>query len=55
MKTKCDEAMRRSKEKAGRKLYKETGISGWRCTGECERCICGMRQGEKSIWEHNNK
>lgn len=54
MKIKCDQAMKRSKEKAGEKLYKETGMPGLRCTEECERCTCGMRQNIHSGgWEHN--
>ena len=31
----CDEAMRRSKEKG----FRAPGIR-WRCDGECKECIC---------------
>lgn len=44
---KCDEAMRRSKEKCwtpeGRK---------WRCTGECKQCPCAMHKQYDASWVH---
>lgn len=51
MKIRCDEPMRRSKEHT--RSWTVYGIPKWRCTGECERCICGMKQDDKGIWEHN--
>ena len=50
----CDEPMRRSKERASRHAYKQYGIPNWRCDKNCERCICGMTINLKGEWEHNN-
>lgn len=44
---KCDEAMRRSKERCfipfGRR---------WRCTTNCQECICAMFKQEDGTWIH---
>lgn len=53
MTIRCDTAMRRSKERANNESWKIYGIPKWKCTGECERCICGMKKGYKGAWEHN--
>ncbi len=52
MKIRCDEAMRRSKEKNSR-WYRAIGIQKWKCDHNCERCICGMKMNGKAEWEHN--
>lgn len=44
---KCDEAMRRSKERC----YKPAGDK-WRCTGECRECHCGLHKKDDGTWEH---
>lgn len=49
----CDEPMRKSKEQA--RSWEVYGIPKWRCTRDCERCICGMKLDRHSgAWEHNN-
>ena len=53
MTIRCDEAMRRSKEQA--RSWTASGIPKWKCKGNCETCICGMRQNLKFEWEHNAK
>ena len=44
----CDEAMRRSKEKCYTQYWER-----WKCTGECKECICCIVKddhgGEKHI------
>lgn len=52
MEIRCDEAMKRSKEKASNESWKIYGIPEWKCTGECANCICGMKQNSKFEWEH---
>lgn len=53
MKIRCDEAMRRSKEKNSR-WYRAIGVQKWKCDHNCERCICGMKMNGKAEWEHNH-
>lgn len=49
----CDEQMKKSKEKA--RSWTAYGIPKWRCTKDCERCICGMRfDPVHGTWAHNN-
>ena len=45
---KCDKAMRRSKERCSTPVY-----TRWRCTGECQNCVCGMYKKDDGTWEHN--
>ena len=40
----CDEPMRRSKEKTHR----------WKCTGKCKTCICGITIDQEGNEEHVN-
>ena len=49
----CDEAMRRSKEKA--RAVTPFGFPKWRCTGECRACVCGMVKLSSGNWVHNGK
>lgn len=44
---KCDEAMRRSKERC----YIPFGRR-WRCTTNCKECICAMFKQEDGTWIH---
>ena len=48
-KRKCDEQMKRSKEKCNTANH-----TWWKCTKECSTCICGMYQTEEGDWHHNN-
>ena len=43
----CDEAMRRSKEKCFKGNYKK-----WKCTGECSTCFCCIIRRENGDEEH---
>lgn len=44
----CDESMKRSKEKAS--IYRK---QIWRCNKDCERCICGMTfDHSHGWWQH---
>lgn len=52
MKIRCDEPMRRSKERASKNLI--AGVPQFRCTKKCDTCICGLRQGYNAVWEHIN-
>ena len=52
MKIRCDEAMRRSKERA--KEIAEFGIPKWRCRGDCSNCICGIVTRRDGTEHHNN-
>ena len=40
MRVRCDVPMRRSKERTSG--IDEFGISGWKCTGRCTNCMCGI-------------
>ena len=52
MEIKCDEAMRRSKESSARETFR---LKKWRCTQNCESCICGMKfDSIHGFWEHND-
>lgn len=53
MEVRCDVSMRRSKEEASRWSWKTYGIPKWKCTGNCESCICGLVKTWKGTWEHN--
>lgn len=44
---KCDEAMKRSKEKC----FTPYGTR-WRCTDNCRECICAMFKQEDGTWMH---
>lgn len=44
---KCDESMRRSKERC----YIPFGRR-WRCTTNCKECICAMFKQEDGTWIH---
>lgn len=55
MKPYCDEAMKRSKERASHYSWKEKGIPQWRCTGDCDRRICYVIQGLHGAKEHVNR
>ena len=47
----CDEPMKRRKEQAA----KETRIANqWYCSGECNRCICGLKKNYDGTWSHVN-
>lgn len=46
---KCDEPMREKKERAAKK---RKSIEQWKCTGECVRCICGLRKKDDGTYEH---
>ena len=53
MTIRCDEALKCSKERASNESWKVYGIPQWKCTKECERCICGMKYNETNgSWEH---
>lgn len=52
MEVRCDTAMRRSKERASNESWKVYGIPKWKCTEDCENCICGLRKDWKGQWEH---
>ena len=54
MTIRCDKSMRRSKERAVNESWAIYGIPKWRCTGDCAKCICGMKQDIKGVWEHNS-
>ena len=45
----CDEAMKRSKEKCITPQYRR-----WRCTGECKTCICCIYQTNDGKEHHVN-
>ena len=47
MDIRCDESMRRSKERCYTPFH-----TRWRCTGECKACICGLRKTQTGDWEH---
>ena len=40
MRVRCDVPMRRSKERTSG--IDEFGMGGWKCTGRCVQCICGI-------------
>lgn len=44
---KCDEAMRRSKERC----YIQEGVR-WRCTHNCDGCHCALHKRSDGTWEH---
>ena len=51
---KCDEAMRRSKERCfvpvevGESLY----VKRWKCNKDCENCHCALHKKNDGTWEH---
>ena len=45
----CDESMRRSKERC---YISSIGRMAWRCTGECSRCICCIETIEDGTERH---
>lgn len=47
---KCDEPMRRSKERA--KVAYDIGADDWKCKGKCDSCICAMHKNEDGTWTH---
>lgn len=49
----CDEAMRRSKEKA--RAVTLHGYPKWKCRSECQNCVCGMVKLSNGTWEHNGR
>ena len=52
MTVRCDEQMKRSKEKCW--IYTGTGKRyRWRCTKKCGECICGLIKLEDGTWMHN--
>ena len=44
---KCDESMRRSKERCWTPNNRR-----WRCTGECKECHCALFKKDDGTWEH---
>ena len=48
----CDEPMRRSKERAVNESWGVYGIPGWKCTGKCSQCICGLVMDSFGVWSH---
>lgn len=53
MRIRCDEPMKRSKERNSR-WYRVLGVQKWKCDNDCKRCICGMTMNSKCEWEHNH-
>lgn len=51
----CDVPMKRSKEEASRWSWDTYGIPQWKCTGNCESCICGLKKNWRGLWEHIGK
>lgn len=47
----CDEPMREKKEAATALIQ---DLAAWQCTGDCYRCICGLRKNRDGTWSHNN-
>ena len=47
----CDEAMKESKMTAS-KRHGAAHAVGWRCTGNCERCVCGLVKEPSGEWKH---
>lgn len=47
----CDEPMKRSKESAAER---NQIANQWRCSGDCYRCICGLRKNPNGTWSHIN-
>ena len=50
MKVRCDEAMRRSKERT--RSWQVYAIPKWKCPQDCRRCICGLVQDANGEWSH---
>ena len=50
----CDEPMRRSKERAVNESWGVYGIPKWKCTGKCSQCICGLVMDSFGVWSHVN-
>lgn len=48
-KRKCDQSMRRSKERCI-----TPNLRRWKCTEDCKNCVCGMYQTQEGDWHHNN-
>lgn len=48
---KCDEPMKRSKERAT--PFWEMRSVKWECNGRCEQCVCGMKKNKDGNWIHN--
>lgn len=44
---KCDEAMKRSKERC----YSQEKVR-WRCTKNCDSCHCALYKRDDGTWEH---
>lgn len=44
---KCDEAMRRSKERC----YLQEHVR-WECKHDCEHCHCALHKNKDGTWEH---
>lgn len=54
MTVRCDEPMRRSKEKCDRLTPMKLRYR-WKCTSKCEECVCGLIKQEDGTWVHVKK
>lgn len=55
MTIRCDEPMRRSKEKArviNTQIVGGISVPKWKCTGDCYNCICGIVTTEDGTESH---
>lgn len=51
MTTRCDEPMRNKKENVDPSLQ---DANKWYCSGDCQRCICGLKKNPDGTWSHVN-
>ena len=47
----CDEPMRNKKENTDPLIQ---DANKWYCSGDCSRCICGLKKNPNGTWSHIN-
>lgn len=51
MRVRCDEAMKLKKEAVSRQ-YDMLHVIKFKCTNDCENCICGLVKDQFGTWSH---